>query len=320
MKICTVGTGRMAVAHSRALGALPDIQLHTVINPNAEYAEEFRQQHGYERAATSLEEVLAAGGFDAVVVCTPNALHASQSAAALAAGKHVLCEIPLALSLAETEELGRLAKARGVQVMACHTERYDAGRRELRRRIAAGEIHPLRVLARFFMLRRGDLKTEQAHHGWVDNVLWHHGCHVVDGVMHILGSHQAIGLSAQFGPPWPSLGTPLDVSLQWRAPGPIDGDEVLVGIDLSHNARWNRHDYRVIGLEDDLLCRRGALYNRDGVIFDPSSFATRIDRQDAEFVSAVRGGRTPELGIETVLPTMRILQAAWDVWLAREGA
>jgi 2-hydroxy-4-carboxymuconate semialdehyde hemiacetal dehydrogenase len=313
MKICMVGTGRMAFSHSRALGGLPDVQLHTAINPNIAYAEAFAREQGYARGMASLDEALAAGGFDAVVICTPNALHASQSAAALRAGKHVLCELPLALSLAETEELGRWARRNDRRAMVCHTERYEAGRIELRRRILAGEFHPLHLMTRFWMLRRGLLVTEQAHHGWVDSVLWHHGCHVVDAVMDILGPHEARNLSAQFGPDWPELGAPLDVTLQWRATSPITGDEVLVGVSLSHNAHWGAHDYHIIGLEDDLVSSAGELRNRDGVIVERPPYQTHVQLQDAEFVAAVREGRAPALDIEAALPTMRILQAAWDL-------
>jgi len=312
MRVCMVGTGRMAVSHSHALGAMPDVQLHTVINPNIAYAEAFAREEGYVRGMASLDEALAAGGFEAVVICTPNALHASQSAAALRAGQHVLCELPLALSLAETEELGRLAQQNDRRVMVCHTERYEAGRIELRRRILAGEFHPLHLMMRFWMLRRGPLITAQAHHGWVDSVLWHHGCHVVDAVMDMVGPHEARGLSAQFGPVWPALGAPLDVNLQWRARSPITGGEVLVDVTLSHNAHWGAHDYHIIGLEDDLLCSAGGLRNRDGVIVDRPSHQTDVLLQDTEFVAAVHEGRAPTIDVERALPTMRILQAAWD--------
>ena len=316
MRICMVGTGRMAVNHSRALASLPDVELHTVINPRQEYAETFRTEHGYQRAMASLEDALEADGFDAVVITTPNALHAAQSAAALRAGKHVLCEIPLALSLADVEALGRLARERDLRLMVCHTERYETGRIELRRRVADGELHPLHVFARFHMLRRGELKTEQAHHGWVDNVLWHHGCHTVDGVMDILGPHRPQDLSAHFGPAWPSLGAPLDVTLQWRALSPITGDDVLVQVSLSHNTHWGQHDYHVIGLEDTLLADQSSLRNRDGIITGEREYSDHVLGQDAEFVDAVRQRRAPTIDVEAVLPAMRVLQAAWDVWLA----
>jgi 2-hydroxy-4-carboxymuconate semialdehyde hemiacetal dehydrogenase len=318
MRICMVGSGRMANAHSRALGDLPDVELHTVVDPDQDYAEALRERYGYRRTLPDLDEALAQEAIDAVVICTPNPLHAPQSAAALRAGKHVLCEIPLALSLADAEELAHLAEANQRCLMVCHTERFEAGRMELQRRIVAGEFHPVHVVGRYYMLRRGELKTEQARQGWVDNMLWHHGCHVVDAVMGMLGAHDALDLHAQWGPAWPSLGLPLDVDVHWRALSPITGDQVLVTMSLSHHAQWNRHDYHVIGLEDDLLADHGSLRNQEGVLAEESAGSARIVRQDAEFLAAVRKGRAPEVDMTSVLATMRVLQAAWDVWLHRE--
>ncbi len=238
MKICMVGSGRMAGCHSRALVSQPDVELHTVVNPNTEYAERLRREMGYQRVMANLDEALADESLDVVVVCTPNPLHFAQASAALRAGKHVLCELPVAMTLSECEELARLAAENGLRLMACHTQRFRAGRIELRRRIAQGELHPIRVQARLRGFRRGELKTEQARSGWVDNMLWHHGAHLIDAVMDIIGPHEARGLHVQWSPAWPSLGLPLDVDLHWKAISPITGGVVLVSVSLSHNSRW----------------------------------------------------------------------------------
>jgi len=318
MRVCMVGTGRMAIAHSRALEALPDVELHTVVNPDLARAAAFAKEQGYLATAPTVEAACASGGLDTVVICTPNPLHFGQSATALRAGMHVLCELPLAMSLDEVETLGGLADAADLRLMVCHTERYEAGRIELRRRVSAGELHPLQILARFHMLRRGHMATAQAQHSWPDNALWHHGCHVVDAIMDIVGPHEPLDLSAHFGPASPGLGTPLDVSLNWRAISPITGEEVLVTASLSHNAHWGHHDYLVLGREAALMSSRGELHNREGVIVErPSSSPSGVALQDAEFVEAVREGRAPALDVPTILPTIRIVQAAWDVWLKK---
>jgi 2-hydroxy-4-carboxymuconate semialdehyde hemiacetal dehydrogenase len=318
MKICMVGTGRMAEAHSQAFAEIPDAHLHTAINLKAEHAHAFKTRYGYERGVTSLDEALAQGGFDTVVITTPNQLHFDQCVAALRADKHVLCELPLALSLGEVETLGRLAREHDRRLMVCHTERFQAGRMELHRRVVAGELHPKHVFGRFYMLRRGQMKTAQSHHGWDDNVLWHHGCHVMDAIMDIIGPHEALDLHAQFGPVWPSLGIPLDVDLTWRAISSITGEEVLVSVSLSHNARWLRHDYHVIGEEDDYLVDDHCLSNSDGVLADEAHMPGRVLVQDREFAAAVREGRAPLLDVPAALPTIRIVQAAWDQWLATQ--
>jgi 2-hydroxy-4-carboxymuconate semialdehyde hemiacetal dehydrogenase len=190
---------------------------------------------------------------------------------------------------------------------------------ELHRRVVSGEFHPLHVFGRFYMLRRGQMRTAQSHHGWDDNVLWHHGCHVMDAVMDIIGPHAALDLHAQFGPIWPSLGIPLDVDLIWRAISPYTGAEVLVTVSLSHNARWLKHDYHVVGVEDDLLVDDYSLYNNEGMIVDGSQGPSRVLLQDQEFAAAVGEGRAPLLDVSAALPTIQIVQAAWDSWLATQG-
>ena len=136
--------------------------------------------------------------------------------------------------------------------------------------------------------------------------------------MDIIGPHEALDLRAQFGPVWPSLGVPLDVDLTWRAISPITGGEVLVSVSLSHNARWLRHDYHVIGEEDDYLVDDQYLSNSEGVLVDGANAPGRVLLQDQEFAAAVREGRAPLLDVPAALPTLRIVQAAWDQWLATQ--
>lgn len=283
--------------------------MDTLVGRRPPWTESFAREHGYAHVAYDLQEVVQRPKLDAVVICTPNQLHARQTELALRCGKHVLCEIPLALSLREAEELGELAERMDRRLMVCHTERFEAGKIELRRRIAEGELHPFHVVARFQFLRRGLFDSAPERVGWIDNLLWHHGCHTVDGVLTFLGETETVDLAAQFGRPWPGLGVPIDVDLQWRTPS-----GTLVNISLSHNDRWSVHDYRVIALEDTLVCDHGRLLNREGPITVPNEAASPNLLQDSEFVAAVREGREPEVGPAAALPTMRVLQAAWHIY------
>jgi len=79
-------------------------------------------------------------------------------------------------------------------------------------------------------------------------------------------------------PLWASVALPghlTDVTLQWRAAGPITGAEALVRVSLSHNAHWDRHNYHVIAVEDTLLADHGSLYNRDDLVVDKSANKSR---------------------------------------------
>ncbi|MFP3896379.1 MAG: Gfo/Idh/MocA family protein [Anaerolineales bacterium] len=309
MKICMVGSGRMAHVHSCCLRQVTGVILDTVVSTDTRALEPFADEFDYRHATSDLREALRDPDLDAVVICTPNTLHASQSALALRAGKHVLCEIPLALSLQEGKRLTRLARERDLALMVCHTERFRSGRMELAERISSGALHPKHVMARFHMLRRGELQTDPQREGWVDNLLWHHGCHAVDAVSSLLGETEFLELHAQFGPPWPSLDLPIDIDLQWRTP-----HDILVNITLSHNAHWGVHDYRFICLEDTVVCDHGTLRNKGGILVKGDEGLTPNMRQAREFVSAVREGREPLVSGEAALSTLHILQEAWDTF------
>nr|MBA2295989.1 Gfo/Idh/MocA family oxidoreductase [Actinomycetota bacterium] len=87
-------------------------------------AQAYAAERGLERSHGSYEALLEDEGVNAVYISLPNALHHEWTLRALGAGKHVLCEIPLATSLAATDRLIALAAAADRRLMVCHTQRY----------------------------------------------------------------------------------------------------------------------------------------------------------------------------------------------------
>lgn len=90
-----IGAGGIAQVHGDAVEAAGGKVLG-VVDTDLAAAQRFAQRYGADHAGTEMSELLAIRQIDAVVVSTPNALHASHSIAALRAGKHVLCEKPMA--------------------------------------------------------------------------------------------------------------------------------------------------------------------------------------------------------------------------------
>jgi 1,5-anhydro-D-fructose reductase (1,5-anhydro-D-mannitol-forming) len=115
-------------------------ELRTVMSSSEQRGREFAQQHGIPASTTSLEAALADPSVDAVYISTTNEHHRAQALAAIAAGKHVLCEKPLALSLADAREMVAAARAAGVVLGTNHHLRNAATHRKLRELIAAGVI------------------------------------------------------------------------------------------------------------------------------------------------------------------------------------
>jgi predicted dehydrogenase len=118
------------------------------------------QALGAERAFASSEELVAAGDVDVVHICTPNHLHLPLAEAALAAGKHVICEKPLALDVEGAQRLAEAAEAAGRVAAVPFVYRYYPTAYEARERVAAGLAGPLRLLhgsyLQDWLLRPGD--------------------------------------------------------------------------------------------------------------------------------------------------------------------
>ena len=139
IKVGVVGTGFIGPAHIEALRRLPNVEVAALCEVSQELAESKAAQLGISRAYT-FEELLKQDDIQAVHICTPNFLHYNQSKAALEAGKHVICEKPLAKDLAEAEELVELAAKTGL-VNAVHFNlRYYPLARQMKVMREKGEL------------------------------------------------------------------------------------------------------------------------------------------------------------------------------------
>jgi predicted dehydrogenase len=142
--VVLVGCGRISGAHLSALADLPEEwHLIATVDPHPERAEAAAAPFG-ALALTDLDEALALPSVDAMICCSPNAVHAAQSMAALKAGKHVLVEKPLAESGAEARALAAEAGARGLTLAAGHTFRHGPAVRYLQDHF--GEFGCLRAI------------------------------------------------------------------------------------------------------------------------------------------------------------------------------
>ena len=118
IKVAVVGTGFIGPAHIEALRRLPNVEVAALCEFTAELAKEKAQGLGISRSYI-FDELLKQDDIQCIHVCTPNFLHHSQSKAVLLAGKHIVCEKPLATKIADAEELVTLAEESGL-VNAVH--------------------------------------------------------------------------------------------------------------------------------------------------------------------------------------------------------
>ena len=140
-----VGTGFMARVHAHAVRAAGGV-VTSVAGSSPARAKDAAAALGASTAAASVEELVASADVDVVSVCTPNHLHVEMAELALGAGKHVVCEKPLALTAEDAQRLVTRAEEAGVVNAVPFVYRYYPTVREARERIARGDAGPLWLL------------------------------------------------------------------------------------------------------------------------------------------------------------------------------
>jgi predicted dehydrogenase len=113
VRLAIIGTGGMANGHAENYKKIPGVELVAAMDVDPKRAAGFAEKHGIDKTFTKLEDLLDWDQFDAVSNVTPDGFHAPLSIASLKAGKHVLCEKPLALNHADTQKMLSAARKSG---------------------------------------------------------------------------------------------------------------------------------------------------------------------------------------------------------------
>jgi 1,5-anhydro-D-fructose reductase (1,5-anhydro-D-mannitol-forming) len=134
--------GASTIAHEWVIGAIRATggDVVSVMSSDAERGRQYAAEHGIETSVTDLQALLDDPLVEAVYISTTNELHVGQAIAAAKAGKHILCEKPLALSLADAQAMVRAAKDAGVVLATNHHLRNAASHRAMRQAIKDGRI------------------------------------------------------------------------------------------------------------------------------------------------------------------------------------
>jgi predicted dehydrogenase len=145
LRVAIAGVGFIGAVHARS-ARLAGARLVGVAASTPERAAVAAEELGAERGFASAEELVRADGVEVVHICTPNHLHLPLAEAALAAGKHVVCEKPLALDCDGALRLNNAAASAGMHAAVPFVYRYYPTVREARERVRAGTPGPLRLL------------------------------------------------------------------------------------------------------------------------------------------------------------------------------
>jgi len=140
IRVGVIGTGVGAAVHIPALQYLPETEVVAVCSRRVDRAAAAAAEHGVPSFVTDFRELVRDPGVDAVVVASPPYLHHPMALAALEAGKHVLCEKPMARNLAEARDMVKLAERVGVAAMVNHEFRFLPVRARIKELIDEGYL------------------------------------------------------------------------------------------------------------------------------------------------------------------------------------
>ena len=138
-RVGLVGCGRISKNHFDSLGRVEGLRLSAVCDIDAERAEKAGVAHGVPWFK-SLDEMLRSGECDVVTICTPSGLHSAHGVAAAKAGKHVVTEKPMAISLAAADELVQACDAAGVQLFVVKQNRLNPAIQLLKKSVEMGRF------------------------------------------------------------------------------------------------------------------------------------------------------------------------------------
>lgn len=313
MNICVVGYGMMGAVHAKALQSTGCV-LHTIVGRRPQPTADFAQHYGFQEWTTDLHAALANPAIDAVILATPSEQHASGAMAALAAGKHTLVEIPLAMNLPEAERLVDAADKAGLILAVVHPLRVQPQMAALYARVQDKHEQIRQINGRFFMHRRQNVGATGYRRSWTDNLLWHHLAHLCDFGLWML-DNQYQHVTGHLSAPDPQTGTPLDA---WFAVETAQGQMLVCAGSYASRATVND----VLIVTDTETYRweplNARLYLSDAMqtLEDESVDNARITR---DFVSAIAEGRPPLVPGSSVLPSLAVLQQIQDDWDRRFG-
>lgn len=225
LRILVIGTGGMAKAHVEAFQAIPGVSVVGGVDTNAERLAAFNATWKIPHAFASVTDALAWGEFDAVTNVTPDPVHYPTTMPVIAAGKHILCEKPLAANHTHAAEMAAAAQAAGIVNMVNLTYRNVASLNAAARMVAEGAIGEIRHFEASYL------------QSWLTQPAWGHWDKESQWLWRLSTAHGSMGVLGDVGVHILDFAThiagldPVGVSCRLqtfdKAPGGRIGDYVL---------------------------------------------------------------------------------------------
>jgi predicted dehydrogenase len=169
IRLLIVGTGGMASNHATAFAAIDGVDVVAGVDTRPEQLEAFREKHHIPHGFASVDDAIVWGQFDAATNVTPDAVHYPTTMPLLAAGKHVLCEKPLATNAGHAQDMADAAEAAGVINMVNLTYRNVAAMQQAAVMVRNGAIGTVRHFEASYLQ---SWLTQPAWGAWAEQSQW----------------------------------------------------------------------------------------------------------------------------------------------------
>jgi 1,5-anhydro-D-fructose reductase (1,5-anhydro-D-mannitol-forming) len=314
--------GASTIAHEWVIDAIRATggELVSVMSTSAERGRKYADDHGIARSTTNLDELLADSDVEAVYISTTNELHVSQAIAAAKAGKHILCEKPLAMNLADAHAMVKAARDGRVVMATNHHLRNAASHRAMRDAIASGKIgKPLaaRVFHAVYLpphLQGWRLERPDAGGGVILDIT----VHDTDTLRFVLGDDpvEAIAFSQSGGMGQQGLEDAVMGVLRFR-------NGVIAQFHDGFTTKYAETGFEVHGTEGSLIARNVmtqrpigsvVLRNADGQTELPldsrNLYELALEQFDAAIAGRGKASATGEDGIWSLATGLAVVEAA----------
>ena len=305
IRVALAGAGAFGIKHLDGIQQIDDVEVVSLVSRELEKTQEIANKYNIGHATTELDDALKRDDVDAVILCTPTQMHASQAIASMKAGKHVQVEIPLCDVLKDGEEVLEVQQETGLIAMCGHTRRFNPSHQYVHKKIEAGEFNIQQMDVQTYFFRRQNLNALGEPRTWTDHLLWHHAAHTVDLFAYQCGS-PVVKANAIQGPIHPELGIAMDMSIQMQAE---NGAICTLSLSFNNDGPLGTF-FRYIGDTETYIARYDDLITGKDEVIDVTSIDVSmngIELQDREFFAAIREGREPNSSVASVLPCYRLL-------------
>jgi UDP-N-acetyl-2-amino-2-deoxyglucuronate dehydrogenase len=189
-----IGCGRVAPRHADSIVELPHAHLVAVADVREQRAQRFARDY-HADAHTDYRRLLDRRDLDVVSICTPSGLHAQMAIEAMQAGKHVIVEKPMALSLEDADRMIAIATATGAKLCVVLQNRYNPPMQDLRRVVDSGKLGRLLLGSATVRWYRPQEYYEDGWHGTLamdGGALMNQSIHHIDALQWIMGAPESV--------------------------------------------------------------------------------------------------------------------------------